>query len=63
MWPIILYTGFELDVFSQFSYWGLALLVVALFAIPTTIAYERYYQGQVAKASILLEEMQELKNA
>lgn len=62
MWPIVLYTGFELDIYSQFSYWGLALFAVAFFSIPATIAFERHYRAKMEKASELLKEMEGLSN-
>ena len=57
MWPLVLYTGFNIDVYQEFSVWVLAVVLVAIFAIPFTILHEKYYRKKIENTQTLLREI------
>lgn len=61
MWPLVLYTGFQIDVYEKFLTWFIALCVVAIVAIPVTIHYERYYRKKLKNVRDLLAEIEDFE--
>ena len=60
MWPIVLYTGFEIDIYQVLPAYLLAILVVAVVAIPVVVWYERNYRSGLRSTRLALEEIEEL---
>jgi hypothetical protein len=58
MWPLVLVTGFQIDVYNEISSWLAAVIVVAVVAAPITIIFERYYQKRLKNARALLDEIE-----
>ena len=61
MWPLVLYTGFEIDVYESVSAWLLTVSGVALIALPVTILHEKYYRKKIKNAEALLIEIGDLE--
>ncbi len=63
MWPIILYTGFEVDVYEEVS-WLLGFLGVCLVVIlPVIYWFYGYYRKKMQDVNELLEELAELEKS
>ncbi len=63
MWPIVLYTGFEMEVYENPWVLGIALLVVAVIAVPIVIPLERSYRNRLKNAEQLLKEIEALERS
>jgi len=63
MWPIILFTGFNIDVFEQVSGLFIALLICALVVVPLAIWHEKFYRRRLANAGKILQEINQLENS
>ncbi|MDW3193645.1 MAG: hypothetical protein R8G66_14840 [Cytophagales bacterium] len=57
MWPIIIFTGFGVDIYHHPWMLGMILLMVAIIAIPVTRTYERSYHKSVLSAKAMIEEI------
>ena len=61
MWPIVLYTGFDIDVYDKPSSLMLALLVCAIVTTPIVIWHEKSYQKKLINAGLLFDEIKQLE--
>ena len=61
MWPIILVTGFDIDIYLNLSYMILVLAIVGIIALPLGLSYWKGYQQKLTNAANLLKEIEELE--
>ena len=62
MWPIVIITGFEIDVYSNIMVILLALVTTVAIAAPIGVWHERAYRRKIKKTQQLFEEIQELES-
>ena len=61
MWPIILWTGFGIDLYANVQLLGITIFLCALLGIVVGIAYERFYRRKMRNTEVLLQEIKELE--
>ncbi|MEL6252137.1 MAG: hypothetical protein AAFR87_09015 [Bacteroidota bacterium] len=61
IWPIILWTGFKIDLYENGQLMVATFLLCALVGISVGIWYERFYRRKMGNTEILLEEIRELE--
>lgn len=63
MWPLVLYTGFDLDIYAHNkAILLIILLVIGLISIPVVRHYERSYRQGLSQANALLVDIQQLRS-
>ena len=61
MWPVILFTGFGIDIYLNLSYLILVISLVSIIALPLGFSYWKAYQQKLINAGNLLDEIKELE--
>lgn len=62
MWPLVLITGFEIDIYANIWPLIIAVTIASIIALPLAIRTDRYYRKKLKNTTSLLEEIQELEN-
>ncbi|MEM8891495.1 MAG: hypothetical protein AAGD28_26180, partial [Bacteroidota bacterium] len=60
IWPIILWTGFEIDIYENAQLLGFTIALCAILGITVGIAYEGFYRRKMRNTEILLKEIRVL---
>lgn len=61
IWPIILWTGFGVDLYESSWLLGITVGACALIGIPVGIWYGRFYRRKMGNTEILLSEIKDLE--
>ena len=57
IWPIILWTGFGIDIYENAQLLGFTIALCAILGITVGIWYERFYRRKMRNTEILLKEI------